>query len=501
MKKNTMNTVICSMNLTSSDISLFKELIDGNYSHNWLFGSIHADSFPIGNHSTHGYHVYQHFNITIQFTDVTNNKTFQIHNVMVTPLTDRFNATRPLDEQNELELSYSVQWIVFQEDSPHLHWFLLLLWRCAYLIVSATLFLMIVVYIFVIHEERSLTFFYLTDPENFVPLSDEQLIERLCPTEILTPSSTMFPQILCTLVSTGSLLLLCGVLFLFCGSFTGDTMNSSIIERLVSLYLWTSPVNGFLAVFLDKLVFQQKSWFCVSVWTAIIYPLIVLLSGYLSGQFYSTPQYDLALCLWLEKILPLTLVGGYISSLVPAELPLKSPPKTIIHTRSIADRSDITVLGFLWVSTFLVVLFGLGPRLCGVFVPMQWHGTHDEYRYEGIAMAELVGLLRFVLHYFFLSMIFNFHGYIEAENSSWPWKSFIYGGTPVLALFLIWLLISLRKVPKNPTTGFGYLYLMNLSLVVFLAFGELSMRPFIYDSKQIPFRRRSWLLCMLYTEL
>jgi hypothetical protein len=50
---------------------------------------------------------------------------------------------------------------------------------------------------------------------------------------------------LCALVATGSQLMLCSLVFFFGIQLTDDTMNVSIVERLILFYVWTSPVSGF----------------------------------------------------------------------------------------------------------------------------------------------------------------------------------------------------------------------------------------------------------------
>jgi hypothetical protein len=67
MKKGADREIICSMKTNASDGVFFQNLIDHNYNHNWVFGDVSAVSFPVGNHSVYGYHIYDHFNITIHY--------------------------------------------------------------------------------------------------------------------------------------------------------------------------------------------------------------------------------------------------------------------------------------------------------------------------------------------------------------------------------------------------------------------------------------------------
>jgi hypothetical protein len=198
-----------------------------------------------------------------------------------------------------------------------------------------------------VHSSLSLTFFGNFRNEHYVPLSHEQILERLSPTDILTPSSTKHHQLLCALVATGSQLLICGLIFLWNGPFTDDSMNGASIGRMISLYVWTSPVSGFLAVFINTQIFQGEKWVFPAFLTAIIYPLLVLISVFCSSSFQSSSQYELFLFIWFGKVIPLSLVTGFISSQLPDVFLLESSSKSIIPTQPKPFKSLLGGYGVL----------------------------------------------------------------------------------------------------------------------------------------------------------
>jgi hypothetical protein len=102
MKRDVVEHAICSMMWNSSDVVLFQNLIDHNYNHNWVFGDVSATPFPVGNHDVHGYHIYDHFNITIHYRKPSKNlrhrdirnETFRIHSVTVEPVSKQLLLAR-----------------------------------------------------------------------------------------------------------------------------------------------------------------------------------------------------------------------------------------------------------------------------------------------------------------------------------------------------------------------------------------------------------------------
>jgi hypothetical protein len=111
------------------------------------------------------------------------------------------------------------------------------------------------------HSLRSLTVFGATDPATYIPLTHQQLTEQLYYTDILDLPTNNLTPFLCVLVATGSQLMLCGLVFFFGSPFTDDTMNGSIVERLIFVYVWTSPVSVFVALLLDNQLFEGSFLF------------------------------------------------------------------------------------------------------------------------------------------------------------------------------------------------------------------------------------------------